>query len=255
MPFVFTNFIYDPSRDGYDADAWKTVFGSPQVLGGKLALQQASILHRGDCLRGDYVFNLNIPNTPIGGESRKFGLFSPNLNSYLWFSIRDNSLFAEASDGGLNTESEEITWQDGVWDSNNVEFKIIWEAGLAHFYVNNVHQKTLSGENIPRTPMALYVINENEDFVTLQYITVVSVQSFYMHTDHADADTGDGPIYTNEGLTLSENTTTVREDLAKSGEIETSTITELVTITRDSATVGGSVETTSIAENITAVRT
>lgn len=211
MPVAFTNFMYDPSRDGYDADAWQTVFGTPYVSGGSLYVDQAATIHRGDCLRGTFTLNLNVPNSPTGGESRRWGMYSINTGAYAWFAIEDETFYAQTSDGGSNSSSTAIEWSDGVsetWNGNDIEYAIRWEAGIARFFVNGTLRATLSGASIPYYPLAIYFSNSNTDGFAVKYVAAQGVQSFYMHTDHSDTDVGDGPILVVESVSITESTTT-----------------------------------------------
>ncbi len=211
MPSSFTSFSYDPSRDGYDLDTWKTVYGSPYVSGGVMTLTEAGTIHRGDCKRGYYSMNLKMPSTPAGGESRRWGLYSVGSGAYLWFAMDSEMLYAQASDGFGNTSETEIEWADGVietWGTTDTWYKIRWEAGQAHFYVNNTRRATLSGASIPNGPLALYASNVNNDGMSIKFIDADGIQIFFMHTDNADTDAGDGPVLASQVVSIAENVAT-----------------------------------------------
>lgn len=59
-----TNLVYDPIRQGYDTNIWKTLSGTPAISSNKLRVSNASILHYGDFLRGFFNICANIPATP-----------------------------------------------------------------------------------------------------------------------------------------------------------------------------------------------
>jgi hypothetical protein len=207
MPFTFTNFLYDPSRDGYDTSSWRTLFGDPAIVGGNLSLTYSAVVHRGDCVRGDLVMNINVPSEPAV-ESRKFGFYSPNMGSYAWFSIQGPLLLAEISDG-TSSDSEEVDWSDGVnetWNSNDIEYRIQWEAGLVSFYINGTKKAVLSGNAVPKSPMAIYLSNATEDSLTIKYINLEAVQSFFMHTDESDTETDpESSQSVGQGVNVDEN--------------------------------------------------
>lgn len=213
MPF--STFLYDASRDGYDSDTWSTSYGAPTVLAGSLALQEAGTVHRGDIMRGDLTMSITIPNSPTGGESRRFGFYSPNSGAYLWFQMEAEVFSAAASDGGSNSSSTAIAWSDGVvesWEGNSIEFRIIWEAGMGHFYVNGARRATLAGAAIPRDPMALYFSNANTDLMTVQYVNAEALQTFLMHVGEAGSGgtgSGVGPAFKSDVITIAEVVTLV----------------------------------------------
>lgn len=206
----FSNVLYDPSRDGYDTSSWRTIFGSPNVQGGVLVLQEAATLHRSDCLRGDLTLNVNVPNSPVGGESRRFGFYSPNIGAYAWFAIEGETLYAQISDGGSNSSQETLSWSDGVvetWEGSGIDFRIVWEAGLVTFYINGTRKTVLSGASVPRVPMAVYMLNGNTDYMTIPYVTIQSIQSLFVHTDEGDTSSGTGPLLFSQVISIAESTT------------------------------------------------
>ncbi len=222
----YYNFLYDPSRQGYDSSVWRTAYGSPGVQSGQLVLQQAAAIHYGDCVKGDYTFEVNVPNSPEGGESRRWGLYSPNRGAYAWFSIEGEQLLAQVSDGTTSSETA-ITWSS-AWTGVDTQFRIIWEAGLVHFYVGSNEQATLSGDGVPRTPLALYLSNANVDYMTVGYITARGLQSFYMNIDLDDTVFAGGDAFVAELVTITENVSKVLS-LQLSTVIDTGTVTESVT--------------------------
>ena len=191
MSFSFSNFAYDPTRDGIDSSSWAFLSGDPYILDGKLVLTNSSVLHRGDCVRGDLTMNITFPSSPTF-DLRTFGFYSPGSGSYAWFKVETNSLWAQISDGNGNDDSEEIEWSDGVneiWEGYPINFRIQWEAGLVKFYVNGTLKTTLTDSAIPTLPMAVYFSNSsNDDLFKVGYVNVTSIQSFYMHTDESDTE-------------------------------------------------------------------
>jgi hypothetical protein len=61
---IDTNFVYDPQRQGYDENLWKTISGTPAISSDKLRISNAAILHYGDCLHGFFNLVANVPATP-----------------------------------------------------------------------------------------------------------------------------------------------------------------------------------------------
>lgn len=137
------NFYYDPQRQGYDTTLWKTVTGTPTVSSNKLRLTQAAIAHYGDCLRGETMMRLNIPEVPTADDVRTFGFASLNGNSGVTFDIIDTYFVATAYKNGAQMRSLPLVFAAG-WEDTDTDFKIMWEAGLARFFVNGVEMAVLS---------------------------------------------------------------------------------------------------------------
>lgn len=58
------NFYYDPKRQGYDTNIWKTLLGAPSVVSDKLRLNVAAIIMYADTLFGRFNMGVNIPVAP-----------------------------------------------------------------------------------------------------------------------------------------------------------------------------------------------
>lgn len=135
------NFNYDPQRQAYDTGLWKTLTGTPAISGTKLRFSSAKAIQYGDCLRGDYKFNVTIPAAPTaayltGGSSATAviatwqavtdGEFTITINEEttdvtgLDFSgAADMDAVAAIIQAGINTniaESEAVTV---VWDTDH----------------------------------------------------------------------------------------------------------------------------------------
>ncbi len=250
---TFTNITYDPSRQGYDSSIWRTILGTPLVLGGQLAVQQASLVHLADSTRGNYIFNVNIPNSPVGGESRRLGLYSPNSGAYAWFSIESEALTAQCSDGYAgNTSTGTIAWES-AWSGVNTEFRIHWDAGKVEFYVAGIRKATLSGNSIPKEPLAVYLSNLNSDYMTVQYVRWNGVQAFYMHMDLADTIPGPGPDYSVDTITITESITRaltmllgLQSDSLSISESTTQSLTLLPTALSDAISITENVAQTQV---------
>ena len=51
MSNKYTNFYYDPQREGFDASVWRTINGEPTVGANQLRLSLASVIHYSDIWR------------------------------------------------------------------------------------------------------------------------------------------------------------------------------------------------------------
>ena len=182
MANQYFNFYYDPVRQGYDTDTWKTLSGVPVVAANKLSLTSAGILHFADLKRGDVSFMINVA-APQAGDDRKIGIIEYNKGALLYFKIADDVLTAECSDG-ITTKSTIIDWVSD-WTSTDTVFRIKWEAGVATFYVGGEFKVQLTNSSIldipvisiPSDPMSLYVDNQTATALLITYIEVLGVES------------------------------------------------------------------------------
>ena len=180
-----TSFSYEPQRQGYDSSYWSTTVGAPFVSDGFLVISNSQCYHAADLLKGTFTFNVKVPTAPAQDDNRTWGLYNPGRGSYLYFSIADDVFSAAISDGETST-SETITWSSD-WTNASTEFRIIWEAGLAKFFINGVNVVTLSGP-VPHDSLALYLSNlEKSDDMLIKYIDVSNLQSFNLNEGLEDA--------------------------------------------------------------------
>lgn len=177
MSNQYFNLYYSPARQGFDSSTWRTLLGAPLVTSNRLVLNDAAIIHYGDILRGDAVFNINIP-APAVGADRKFGFYLPGKEAYAYFNISGVALTASCSNGTTTTNSS-ITWQS-AWTDTNTEFRIKWEAGTATFFVGGIQQAIIQDISVSGDPMSLYVSNNSNDSLFLSYITAKTIQSYIM---------------------------------------------------------------------------
>ena len=69
-----TSFAYDPARQGYDTNSWRTLSGAPAVTGsGRMVVDAGTgiagiAVHYADFLKGDISFNINVPTAPAAGD-------------------------------------------------------------------------------------------------------------------------------------------------------------------------------------------
>jgi len=226
MANQYYNIYYDPMRQGYDSSTWATLTGEPVVLGNRLKLKVASILHYGDILRGDAIFNVNIP-APAIGEDKKFGFLQFNKNSYLYFKSYNGSFTAETSDGST-TNSIAITWQT-AWSNTNTEFRVKWEAGFVSFYVGGVLQTQISDASVSGSPMSLYVADNSDNDLLLNYIEVKGIQSYIMSEGNENKVSGIN-ILESEGVNITESVTMLMDLRFIEDESDSITISESVTV-------------------------
>ena len=221
----YTNFYYDPQREGYDTSFWRTMNGEPTVNANQLWLSLASIVHYSDLWRGDITLNLNVP-TPASGARKKFGLIQLNKNAYLYFDITNTTFSAKTSDG-TNTSSSTITWQTD-WSNTNIDFRIKWEAGTAKFFVGGVQQAAISDISISGDPLSFYVNNGNNDTLSLKYIQAKAIQTFFMH-EALENSSIEPTIFEGETLTISELITMAPATTMAANVNDELTISESVT--------------------------
>ena len=212
---VRTSFYYDPIRQGYDTNSWRTISGAPAVAGsGRIVVDAGvgiagSAIHYADFLKGDISFNINVPSAPAAGDARLFGVSAPNTLAYIRFSI-DDALTFQTSNGTVTTESSDVTW-DSNWTGANIEFRIRWEAGTAKFYVNGSMIYEVTDESVPHGPLSLYLFDNSTTAMTVGDINVRGTQSFVMNpkTSDTSSTSGTGTISTFQNVTLTENVSAV----------------------------------------------
>lgn len=247
MSNKYTNFYYDPQREGYDLSVWRTLNGEPTVGANQLRLSLASIVHYSDIWRGDITMNLNVP-VPASGSRKSFGLVQLNKNAYLYFDITNTTFSAKTSDGTTSSSST-ITWQT-TWSSTNTDFRIKWEAGLAKFFVGGIQQAAISDASIPGDPMSFYVNNGNVDTITLKYIQAKGIQTFFLHEALEDSST-EPLIFESESLTIAEAVTMAPATTMASNVNDALAITESQTIAQALAMTSSVNDELTITESVT----
>ncbi len=221
MPNKYHNFYYDPLRQGFDSSQWRTMFGAPTVVSNQLSLANASIVHYWDLFRGGAAFNVNVAHAPTAGDNRKFGFYQPNLGACAYFSIVNDVFSANTSDGLGNTYSYTIDWSS-AWTGVNTEFKVLWGAGTARFYVNGVQSAVITDISVTGRPMSLYVANGNSDAMTVKYIDVQGVQTLEKNEALEDASFNYN-IFSSDALVISESNT-------RSGQLGNISVNEAVSL-------------------------
>lgn len=201
MSNKFYNIYYDPVREGYSTTTWRTLWGLPVMSGATLSLSDSSIIHYGDILRGDAVFNLNL-SVPTLGDDKRFGFRQYNKNAYIYFDISDNVFSVKTSDG-TNDNSTTLTWVSD-WTDTDTEFRVKWEAGTAKFYINGNLYATISDISVPGCPLSVYAENMSDSSTLISFIEVTGIQSYRVATG-TNFDYPDFSIKVGDAITMSED--------------------------------------------------
>lgn len=276
-----TNFYYDPIRQGYDSNSWRTLSGAPSVIGGRISVDNqsgvaGSAIHYADFVKGEVSFNVNVPVAPTEGIVRMFGLSAPNKGAHIYFKLTD-SFNCETSDGTNTTTSSDITWES-AWTGANVLFTVRWEAGRAKFFVNGTRVYDVSDNSVPYGPLSLYIFDNADSSMRIGDIDVTGAQTYEMHlkTDDTTVSGLVGSLSLSQAVSIAENITlkipslkipystgsmfeglTVSENLAfQMGKLFPSTIVESIALTENLSFLFDKwlfipVETVAITENIT----
>lgn len=180
MATQFTNFTYDPLKQGFDTSIWRKMSGTPVVFN-QLVFSAAAAIHSADILKGRFLFNVNVPNTPKSGDVSSWGLYSISRGAYILFDINGATFSAKTSDGETSSSSV-ITW-DPSWSDVNTNYTIQWEAGTAKFFINGGQVACISDASIPNITMGLYVTNTLATDLTVKYISCNGIQSYILVQD------------------------------------------------------------------------
>ena len=88
------SFTYSQYRQGYDTYSWRTLIGSPAVLGtGRLQVdpggtgQGGAAIHYADILKGDVNFSVCFQGAPGSDNNSIIGLYNPNRGSFVVFTF------------------------------------------------------------------------------------------------------------------------------------------------------------------------
>ena len=173
----FSNFYYDPSRQGFDTNLWKAVSGSPSVVAPNLVLNHAAIIYYGDLFRCNMTLNLNIPAVPTAGDSRFFGLSQINKGCYMAFVIDGIVFKAVAFDANGHTDSTVITFEP-AWAAAFVDYRIQWDGAFVSFYVDGTLKARFDDIAVPNLPLSPYISNANVDDMLLNNMQIMSAQTY-----------------------------------------------------------------------------
>lgn len=215
-----TSFNYDPFRQGYDTNSWRTITGAPEIINGsRLAVDTGdgdtgSIIHYIDFLKGEIIFDVNIPVAPGLDAARFFGAAAVSSNLSIGFSI-GSTLNCKTVNGSNSTESDDILW-DSSWTGENVLFMIRWEAGGAKFFVNGVQVYAVSDASVPYGPLSLYLYDSSGSPMTFGDIIVRNAQSMIVNPKTSDTE------YYTSGLLVGQSIT-VTDVFTSDIDIETTT--------------------------------
>lgn len=113
---IDSNFYYDPQRQGYNTNLWKTLSGSPAVSSNKLRISNAAIIHYADLLRGFFNLVANVPATPTNAYLT--GGTSATSVVATWVAVTDGE-FAMTIDGTAY-DITGIDFSSGVSDMDDV---------------------------------------------------------------------------------------------------------------------------------------
>lgn len=249
-----TSFYYDPIRQGYDTNSWRTLSGAPAIVaGGRLSVDSGSAIHYGDILKGDISFNVNVPVAPGVNESRSFGLMAPNQSAYILFNI-GSALICRTSDGVTSTDSGSLEWNSN-WTGNNIEFRIRWEAGTAKFFIGGAQVYAITNNSVPAGPLSLYLADDSALTMSIGDMNVRGTQSFVMNPKSSDNSSFDGLLLVSQLVTVSENIAIMEANLSL--PYVSGTLFESVTVSenlqfRESLPLMN--ESVTISENIALIR-
>lgn len=204
-----TSFTYDPSRQGYDTNSWRTISGTPVIVGGRLSVDSGAgsgaTIHYADFLKGDVSFNVNVPVSPGVDSARYFGLSTARQTQYIRFAITDH-LHCETASNAATTVSDALTWDDSGWNDTNIEFRIIWVAGGARFLINGTQVYQIYDESVPYGPLSLFISDESGSALTVGEIIVRETQSYVMNPVTSDTTNfGAGDLKMSQSVTITEN--------------------------------------------------
>lgn len=132
-----------------------------------LVFNAAEAIQYADVVKGTYYFEAVIPTAPTASDVRIWGLYSKNRDLGLYFEITGTTFRAVVKDGNKDKiVTSEMTFETS-WVGVPIEYKIIWDAGSAEFYVDRVHKCTLSFADddiaLATEPLSLYIRNGNSD--------------------------------------------------------------------------------------------
>lgn len=251
MANQYFNLYYDPLRQGYDTSSWRTLFGDAPVVGASrlMIFPQSAILHYGDILRGDAVFNVNLP-APAVGDDKTFGYIHYNKNAYAYFNIINDVFTAETSDGS-NSDSVTIVWQS-AWTNTNTEFRIKWEAGTATFFVGGVQQAVIQDVSVSGGPLSLYLANNSDATLLLNYIEVKAIQSYILH-ESLDDSAFEPIVYESDQVNIAESVTVSVADDLTANLSDSLTVSDVISMTPELDGNISVVDSIDVTESVTVI--
>lgn len=157
---------YVPSRDGFDANRWTTIGGSPSLGTQTLTLTQSTIDEKSSISRGYVRFKFAIPTVPTSGDYRRFGLKDGTGESYALFVIDGEDFTAKVCDSDGNVTSTDLSF-DSSWVGVNMTFEIVAFGSQISFRIEGSTVAQFGGLQCPNQPMSIYVENSNADNMVL----------------------------------------------------------------------------------------
>lgn len=184
-PGLKDRFMYDPVVKGFDTNFWKAITGTPTVSGGDLRFNADEATSYSQYVYGDFIFAVNVPNTPSGSEARQWGLLNNAAKTVgaAYFEITGSTFQAVTYDEDTRTQkATSITWnsRSQTWEAVMTLFRIIWTANYVRFYVTTAAAPDFgehlvehaTGDNIPHGALALNIKNVEADNMDLDYLLV-----------------------------------------------------------------------------------
>ena len=209
------SFVYIPAIQGYDSSTWRTIEGAPKSHSGSLHLVASTCMSHASMLRGDLTIRANIPTPPATANvSRQIGLLRYGTNQKAYFDfVAGGSLMCRVGDINATTvDTANVPW-DASWTGTDVDYTIIWEAGLVRFLINGVqagiasYSLTLGAESVPDVPLSVYLSSMDSDDMLIKSVTMLNISSFYqpIDVDNTTFTTSFNLSNAVETITVSEN--------------------------------------------------
>lgn len=181
------SFIYQPGRQGFDANQWRAISGTPSIGDKGIVVGTGSIIHYVDFVKGDIVLNINIPTAPATGDSRVFGASTADGGAYVRFSMTDDELICQTKNGSDTDETSAIEWNND-WNNNEIEFRISWQAGAVRFFIKNVQIGIIADDSVPYGPLSLYFEDDSTLPMSIGNMAVRGTQSMTENSVSEDTD-------------------------------------------------------------------
>lgn len=147
-----------------------------------LIFNAAEAVQYADIGKGDLRMDVVIPTAPTANDNRKWGFFAPSKGSGLYFQITGTTFQAVAIDGPTGADTTVSITFETEWVGTEQVYRIVWEAGLAHFYVAGTKKATIAFEDdnldLASIPLSVYVYNANADNMLVGYVEALGVQSY-----------------------------------------------------------------------------
>lgn len=169
------SFIYDFIIKGYSTVDFKATTGTPAASGNYLRLNAAAVASYILYQYGQFEFSINVPTTPSAGEAKHWGLRAPATDNVgaAYFEISGAVFTAVTKDSFGNTQTTTLTWS--AYENKQTLFKIVWENGLVHFFIDGVRVATHT--KAPSFALPVRMVNVDADNTDVAYISFKEVGS------------------------------------------------------------------------------